>query len=590
MSRVHSRRSGSVTAAVILARFISGRDLDGTRRTNATFTRHADTDLTEHQRASRWAHRRHAERAGIRVAVTIVTAAIAWGLIFHRWATELSAVIVGAAAAVLIGWRIVLAAIRAKHNIRVVGPAYRTVATHAGQPRGEIPTRHLVIPKDYRTNPKAEVRLTLGMHFLGLPGEKRLIQTALVNRLGHGEWQASFYQDHTPPYMTLHKLPQPPERLSLAEFVAHIDAAPNGKCLIGMGANNRVIGVNLDSDAPHVALSMGTGGGKTDTVAGIIAQLVRKGDCERIDVLDPKRISHNWARGLPGVYIHRFVVGQMDAIHNARLVMDDRYEMMDDNPDTVFSRFVLIIEEQNSLIDDLKTYWDDYRRDLTSDERSRAPKVNPAIGDLKYILAKGRQCRVNVISIYQRMSASAAGSGDMRENYGAKILARYSTQTWKMLADGPFVKPSRIPGRATFIMGDDVCQVQRVYAGIARPDGSADKGGIKALRDFALNGQPDTGDTPEPTPAPDGGNRVSVPALSVVPDLADMDIVAEAELLTLREISEDKIIPVKLSALLKARQRDPEFPAGTDSPTGKRYRPADLVTWHANRVRARAVA
>lgn len=597
MSKVPNRRSDRppliVTAIVVISRFISGRDLDGMRRTNATFLRHADADLTEHQRATRWAHRRQAERAGIRLAASVIALALAWGMLFHRFATELGAVIVSAVTVTFIGIRITRKAITAKHHFRVTNPMYRTVARHIGLPHGDVPSHHLVIPRDYRTNAKATVRMNVGPHWAGTPGEKRLVTQIVTNRLGHGDWTAHFDQSTHMPYVEFRKMPQPPSRVMLADFITQIDASKPSELVWGMGASDRVIATNLDSDAPHIALSMGTGGGKSDTVASVIAQLVRKGECERMDVIDPKRVSHNWARGLPTVFIHRYVAGQMQAIANARMTMDNRYELLEINPDTVFPRRVLIIEEQNSLMQDLADYWDDYRRELSPEDRGKTARVNPAIADLNYILNKGRQCRMNVISIYQRMSAKAAGGGDARENYGCKILSRYSTQTWKMLVDiSPMPRPSRVPGRGVFVLGDEYLAVQRVYAGIAKSDGSADREGIARLRAFALNGAEDVSQTDTPDPRPDGPAGLPVPALSVVRGSeADAEaVIAEAELITLREAADTGVIPLRLSALRKARQRDSEFPAGVASSGGTLYRPAELQAWQANRLRNRVAA
>jgi hypothetical protein len=264
----------------------------------------------------------------------------------------------------------------------------------------------------------------------------------------------------------------------------------------------------------------------------------------------------------------------MTAIHNARLVMDSRYDALDTDDSLVFSRHVLIIEEQNSLIEDLEQYWDDYRRELSSEERGRTSRINPAITDLRYILNKGRQSRINVISIYQRMSARAAGGGDARSQYGAKILARFDHQTWKMLVGTtPVPRSSRIPGRAIFVLGDEQSAVQRAYAGIAKPDGSADKEGIARLRAFALN---DTTDA--------GGVR---PDAITVLDMATGD---PAELVTLREACESGTVSLRYGALVKARSRDPEFPAGIARGNAVAYRTSDLASWEANRLRARAVA
>jgi hypothetical protein len=263
----------------------------------------------------------------------------------------------------------------------------------------------------------------------------------------------------------------------------------------------------------------------------------------------------------------------MEAIHNVRLCMDGRYDAIDTDPDITFPRHVLIIEEQNSLIQDLADYWTEYRTNLEPAERAKTPRHNPAIADLRYILNKGRQCRINVISVYQRMSATAAMGGDARENYGAKILARCSMQTWKILVGTRMPPMARIAGRATLVMGDDIHEVQRAHASVTKRDGSADKEGIARLREFALNGRPENASAPVP----------------LVKNISISE--PELELVSLREACETGILNMKYGAARKARQRDNEFPAGIPTGTGALgYLPDALRTWQANRVRAPVAA
>jgi hypothetical protein len=565
------RRPLWLSALLVIARFLAGRDLDGLRRTNASFLRHADKDLTQHGRATRWAHRRHAERAAIRLAALAAALAVTWGALWHRAATILTAEALVSVALALALWRGTVAARRASHMRRVVRPLYRTIAPLAALPVNDNPGRYLDIGRDYKTNPRARVRLTLNQEWEGNAAQQRAVTNVVMRRLT-GDWDADYQAHAWPPVAVFSRSPEPPKRVTLADFAKVIDTAADYVLSLGFGSNNSVTDINLDSEAPHIALSMGTGGGKSDTVAGIIAQLVRKG-CRHIDVIDPKRVSHNWARGLPGVTIHRYVQQQMEAIHRARLLMDSRYDALDADDSQVFDRHVIIIEEQNSLITDLNQYWEDYRRELDSQERGTTPRKNPAIADLLYILNKGRQCRINVVSIFQRMSAAATGGGDARENYGCKILARFSHQTWKILVGTtPIPRSSKVPGRAIFVLGDDSHAVQRVYAGIAKPDGSADREGIARLRAFALNGAEDTY---QPQP-----QTIEVIAGQPEPEI----------LVTLREACDSEVIRAKYGAARKARQRDSEFPAGQERNGVTVYDPAALAAWEANRLRAGKVA
>lgn len=571
----------------LLFRLLAGRDLDGYRRTNATFTRRASRDLTPHGRASRWAWQPGWRRAAVRLAVLAVSASSGYGYWRDRALTVDSALAACACIVALAAWRAYVNGRRFNHRRKVVYPLWHILVGITGFPleedyyratprigKGmanpdirEKPERFLEIPQDFKTNENAIVKFTMPYTYEANAKERTRITQLMASHLG-GDWSATWNVDTMPRYVAMCHMPRPPSSVTLAEFVPHIDAAGDSVLVLGMGASKKVIGIDLDSESPHVLLSMSTGGGKSDTTALIVAQLVRKG-VQRIDIIDPKKVSHNWARGLPGVFIHRHIAAQMEAVHNTRLRMDSRYDAIETNDDAEFPRHVLIIEEQNSFMDELKLAWDDMRREMSSNERGSAPKVNPAITDLRYILNKGRQCRINVISIFQRASAAATGGGDARENYGAKVLCRISPQTWKMLVGiGTMPRMSRQPGRAVVVIGDDVREVQRAHANFTLPNGKINRAGVKVLREFALNGAADT------TQPGNAAAPVTEPAA------------AETEYVTLREACETKVVPMRYAALQKARKRDPEFPAGTVRGSAVAYVPADLARWHANRPRA----
>jgi len=575
----------------IIARALSGRCWDGIRRTDATFLHHATRDITVHERAPRYAWLPGWRRALLRIVTLACACLAAYAYVCHRAVLiQCSITVLSIALAVEI-YRIRKLAIMWSHRRKIIYPLWHILAEItgyampnpgrfqsmpgilAGGPnyaKRDRPEKFLTIPRDYDKDEKAIVKFELPYTWEANTREQARVSQLISRQLG-GDWAATWSLKTSPRFVALCHEPRPPQSVSLAEFVKYVDSIPDSSLALGIGASGQLVAINLDSDAPHVALSMGTGGGKSDTVALIIAMLVRR-DCERIDVIDPKRVSHNWARGLPRVFIHRYVAGQMEAIHNARIRMDSRYDALETDGDMTFRRQVLVIEEQNSLMQDLKDYWTEYRASLEPAERAKCTRENPAIADLRYILNKGRQCKINVISIYQRMSAEATGGGDARENYGAKILCRCSIQTWKILVGTRMPKMSRTPGRATLVIGDDMQEVQRAHASITKPDGSADKEGIARLREFALNGAPDNGQ-----------------AAATVKNITISE--PELELMTLREACETGTLKMRYPAAKKARQRDSEFPAGIPTESGALgYLPAELRAWQDNRLRAKVSA
>ncbi|WP_432076646.1 hypothetical protein [Streptomyces wuyuanensis] len=74
---------------------------------------------------------------------------------------------------------------------------------------------------------------------------------------------------------------------------------PESAPLIGLGAGKEKVSVDLDPDSPPALISAGTGGGKSTILRCITCQFIHNGALAY--VLDLKRISHIWARGVPGV-------------------------------------------------------------------------------------------------------------------------------------------------------------------------------------------------------------------------------------------------------------------------------------------------
>jgi hypothetical protein len=530
-------------------RFLAGRPMDGTRRTNATFLRGADRDLTSHQRSARWHWLPGWKRAAWRTGGLALALALAYGYATAREATELAG-LGGLAVALAVAALWGHIRIRNWHLDRRIGrPLYHTLSGITGHDHTENHRHHLTIPRNFRTNTKARVKLKLPYTFEGKPEELRRLHGLFARRLG-GEWDMIPHFSEHPPHVEFIPSPAPPNSVSFADILPALEKSNSSVVIVGIGTHETIESIDLDNEAPHVAISMGTGGGKTSLLRLIISQLIRHG-VPRIDIIDPKRISHNWARHIPGVYIHRTMAEQMKAIQAFRTEMESRYDALEDDDSLKFPRHVLIIEEQNSWINYAKQYWADYRNELTSAERGRTPRENPAIGDLGFILNQGRQSRMNVFSVYQRMSARASGGGDLRENYYAKLLARFSPQTWKILVGTtPVPRSSKINGRAKFVLGEDDKWIQLAF--ITETD--AREYAARAA-EAAESGEPPADDGPEP----------------------DSPV-------TLREAADAQVIPIGYAALRRAKARAGEsFPAGIPSTAGVAYRPSELRAWYASR-------
>lgn len=538
---------------VYLFRFLAGHPMDGVRRTNYTFLRRANRDLTMHGRSHTWHHLPGYHRSLYRLGFTVALIAVLYGY-SQSPATTDNALIAFGSLFMILGILISYRSIRdSRHHNRTVKPLYQmsTMITDAssvfGHSHSDNHKKYITVPRNYKTNKKTRIKLVVPHTWEATKGSQQRMLSIVTQKLG-GEWDVTPHLSVFPPYLEFYPSPAPPDKLLFNDIKAALDAGSPNKIIMGMGTHEKIVSIDLDSESPHVAISMGTGGGKSSFIRLVVAYLIHHG-VERIDIIDPKRISHNWAKDIPGVFIHRTMAQQMDAIHNFRMRMESRYDALDTDEEMKFSRHVLILEEQNSWMNYAQEYWKDYRNELDPKEKSKVSNRNPAIGDLSFILFQGRQACMNVFSIFQRMSASAAGGGDMRENYGAKILARFSAQTWKILVGTtPIPRSSRINGRGHYVLGEEDHLIQMAF--ITEQE----------ARDYAISGKP------------------------VIEKISISDDPDPDSPISLREAVDAKIIPMRLPAVKRARTRaGREFAPSIPTPIGNLYKPSDLRAWYESR-------
>jgi len=171
------------------------------------------------------------------------------------------------------------------------------------------------------------------------------------------------------------------------------------------------------------------------TLRCIACQMLHHGS--RVFVLDTKRISHPWARGLPGVTYCADIADIHDQL--IALGMEGRRRTrvadelgIDADPKAIGPRLLILLEEVNATMKQLARYWEKIRE-------SGDPKVSPAVDALNEILYMGRQLRMHVLLVAQSATARALGGPEVREQFSTHILARYSQR----LADA---RPRSPPG------------------------------------------------------------------------------------------------------------------------------------------------
>ncbi len=465
---------------------------------------------------------------------------------------------------------------RLQHYRKWMRPAHLAACGVAQIPRGRRPGSWLEIAPD-RSWAKAQLPP-------GWPADdkdKQRLVAILTAKLGM-EAEPAWRLAGPKPVLELTESQPPPERVTLAGIMPAIEAARADETVWGLGKRSAPVKTSLSADSPHYGLSMGSGAGKSIQARGLLAQSLYHG-CVGL-ILDHKMISHQWAEGLPNVVIARrpaeihrallwlggwpgHVQGEIERRAEVALAGSD----MEGNVHAmVGARLIVICEELNATMSVLRAYW----RQLRNEDKSLQQR-SPALDALDQANLMGRQVKVNLVYMGQRLSVKAVGGdGDARESIGVLAFGRYSASNWKMLApDFAMPSSSRTPGRIQ-VVSDHVRETQGVYMTAVE------------ARELAVAG------TVTPCPAGMPGRR-AVPGETheqvSSPDQADVFktlpfVLAGPELVTLSEAVGQGIVSCSLHAIRKASQRDETFPRrrGMRALAGE-YDPLQLAEWDAGR-------
>jgi len=454
--------------------FVTGRPLDGIRRTNATWLRAGTRALVVNDMSppSRLDYLPGYQRLAYRSVLNLWALGLGWSWWYAR---PLFVVLATSAALGLIAGA-VLGAMHAhrqwlarEHRRRVVRPLHLALHPHL-EGLGELdkPDRYLHVPANYAEPDGDPVVIHLPERFDGRRERKDVVETIVRAKLGLlGDvkltWKLTGHDHHV---ICRRVAPPPADVLYTDPKASRLFAdAGTGELVLGVGVEGRTVTVNLDTSTPHVGISAGTGAGKSVLLRVLVAQLLHRGATATI--VDPKRFSLRAFADMPGVvdYLkdshamhHGLIAVAGEALRRAQLADDRGGDVLTD-----LHRHVLVIDELNTLMGALQAYWADNRPKGT-----RAGTPSPAITALSTILFLGREVRMHVLVASQAMTADALGGGARgsarREQFGARILGRATPQTWAYFAPAVDV-PARIehPGRMHLVVSDRVQEVQVIW-------------------------------------------------------------------------------------------------------------------------------
>jgi hypothetical protein len=504
----------------------------------------------------RWHGRRRRDRAGAWWLLAFAVVATGYGMVTDPGATLTTWRVIICLTLVWAFYAFVHRTRKWSLRRRYLYPLGEALASWLGDPRYSTETDQLVrLP--YEPNNQATT-IYLPQTFTPTEARERALVRLVGSKLGLNQPGYTLNLEGERPYLEVRPAPAPPEivRFSDPKVRALVEAATPERPFLGLGAKSKATYIDWELDSPHALGSQGSGAGKSVTGRAIAAQTVHHGG--RVIIIDSVKhgASHKWAKGLPGVEIHR----QPATAHQALLDLADEVERRCERDwhghDTGAQRILLLIEESNATRRQLQSYWVN---------ELEGKKTSPAVNAIADILCVGRQARVNVFAVGQLMTAAASGGNDARENYGIKIMSRFSRNAARMLVPeiDPQPRSSRHLGRAQVCIAGEAHETQIVLF----TDDEARAWATESVTVAA--------------PSPAETVPQEVPQLRVVTD----DEVPGERLSAISEL-----LGVQVKTLTNARDRDPDFPEaiGVGSRGAKLYDFDAVNRWFLNRARAEA--
>ncbi|WP_030594070.1 pRL2-11 [Streptomyces anulatus] len=605
-----------------IARVLAGRDLDGVRRTDATFWRSGTRVLPKVEgKVRRRSYKPGWRRLSFRLALGGGVAESGYlttrdldatrETLQELWENRETALAtlepggIAAASVLTVGTATYMVLTRERRELmrEWVGPLHEALHQPLGLAEQTDPRRYLHIPKNF-SDDDAQIRIDLPTR-LGF--SRDVVADLITQKLALQGVTFSWHPEGRKPYVLVKKTRKPPATAlfkdpKMRDLVAKAkESAP----IIGFGAGGRIVSVDLDAESPHILVNASTGGGKSVVLRCIACQMLHHGS--RVFVLDTKRISHLWARGLPGVTYCADVADIHDQLIALGREGRRRTQVADDlgigaDPKAIGPRLLILLEEVNATMKQLARYWEKIRE-------SGDPKVSPAVDALNEILYMGRQLRMHVLLVAQSATARALGGPEVREQFSTRILARYSVNAWRMLAPEvhPAPKSTKHAGRAQVVTGGSATETQVLFFTEAEAHEWASTGKTTAAEPQhpGLPEQPGPPVFHKPAPPADSpppdvwSSDASLPPIAPDPALAAEPFTVPAtppadpapddddQAVGLRQAAEHHLPGITLAALRFARANDPTFPtSAAKRGTELLYSVHDLKRWARNRPRA----
>lgn len=336
-----------------------------------------------------------------------------------------------------------------------VRPVARTVAAKLGRRyHPKEAAQWVSVPRDYREQGGKPVEILLPQSFMLNEAARRTLAKAAAERLGMRDPSFSYELEGNAPRLLLTAPVLPPAMVSFSDMLPALTAAEEFTFVLGMlGAE--CMSVSLKDDSPHLALSAGSGAGKSELIKLLVAQALHWG--WSVLILDWKEESQEWADGMPGVRYVRSI----DKLHDTCVQIGEEVEWRKAHRGQERSKMLIVSEEWGITAPLLADYWAALRSTAEPEERRTMPLKSPAAVALMKLNFTGRSLGMCQLLVAQRFSARVTnGNADLRESFTTIFMSRWKSQTFKMLAPDvrPIPKKLTTPGDWLAVTGDEVAR------------------------------------------------------------------------------------------------------------------------------------
>lgn len=319
-------------------------------------------------------------------------------------------------------------------------------------------TDWISVPRDYLEPGGGSVEILLPANFGGDPAAIKGLERVIRNKLGAMDMMFDWQLRGNAPRVIGFNPPVPPKVAPFSAYREMLEQSREFSPFLGVVASGELLSAEMVSDSPHIALSAGSGAGKSMMSKAIIMQALRWG--WGVVILDWKAESHSWAKGLRGVTY----VTTEEGIHDMGVRLGQEVDIRKESGLAGRASVLVVCEEWNHTAALLSDYWSVLRSTADPEEKKTMPIRSPGLRGYAAVDFAGRQFGMFNLLIAQRMSNRVFnGNTDRRENYMIRLLARYSAQTWRMLI--PEIKPIKKPkelGRWVVWAQDEITVIQGI--------------------------------------------------------------------------------------------------------------------------------